>query len=68
MAFQPSWGHADPGVDGNCVTNVRFPKGWGPRSRPSSYVAARYNNVPRVNSQVAGMAHGKRLEPETPAR
>ena len=52
-------GHADPGADGNCVTNVRFPRGWGPRSRPSSYVAARYNNVPRVNSQVAGMAHGK---------
>jgi hypothetical protein len=23
-------------------------------------VAARYNNVPRVNSQVAGIAHGKK--------
>ena len=59
MAFQPGWEHADPGADGNCVTNVRFPRGWDQdRGRQATW--PRYNNVPRVDSQVAGMAHGEK--------
>ena len=55
------------GADGDSVTNVRFPKGWDTTIAAIKLRGHALNNVPRVNSQVAGRCTGNRLEPETPA-
>jgi hypothetical protein len=60
-------GHADSGADGDSVTNVRFPNDWDTKIAAIKLHGRALNNVPRVNSQVAGWRTGNRLEPETPA-
>src|SRR5580692_12292133 len=52
-------GHADPGADGDSVTNVRFPKDWGTQDRGHQATWQCAETMSPREFPGRGMAHGK---------